>query len=247
MMRLMNPAWLAMLVASSVLAADYPAILDWSRRVDLSVPVSGVVQSVHVQPGQRVKPGEPLLSLDQTPFLAGVAEARADADRYAEEAADAKRELERAEELYARTVSSTSELDASKLRHARALALSAAAHARLERARWQLAATELRAPFPAIVLDRKVEPGAVVAAQCQPPLLINLAHAEELVARAALAEDQVAAISIGGTASFRTGGRGYAGKISALRVREDGNTVVEVTLPRAPGLAVGHQGVIRLP
>ncbi|NTV95356.1 MAG: biotin/lipoyl-binding protein, partial [Thiobacillus sp.] len=119
------PAW----------AADLTAQLEWSQRVAIAIPLTGVVETVNVQPGQRVDKGAALLSLNQTVFKAGLMEARADIERLTQEKADAQRELDRANELYARTVSSTTELDAAKLRHARAAALLAAAEARVEKAR----------------------------------------------------------------------------------------------------------------
>ena len=102
--------------------------------------------------------GALLLGLDPVPYKAQVAEARAETVGLAKEA-DTKRELERAQELYARTVMAITELDAARLKHARASAALAAAQARLERACWQLAQTELRAPSPALILERRASSG----------------------------------------------------------------------------------------
>ena len=126
--------------------------------MDLSAPLSGIVASVQAQPGQTVDTGALLLGLDPVPYKAQVAKARAETDRLAKEA-DAKRELERAQELYARAVTATTELDAARLKHARASAALAAVQARLERACWQLAQTELRAPSPALILERRAPSG----------------------------------------------------------------------------------------
>ncbi|PIV87497.1 MAG: hypothetical protein COW48_11270 [Hydrogenophilales bacterium CG17_big_fil_post_rev_8_21_14_2_50_63_12] len=109
------------LVAGNALALDLPATLDWSGRVSLTLPVAGVIEQVNVQAGQTVKKDTLLATLNPTLFKAGVAETRADLDRLIQEEADATRDLDRVKELYARTVSSTTELDAAKLRHARAL------------------------------------------------------------------------------------------------------------------------------
>jgi len=132
-MRLLAAALLLMTLP--VQAAELAAQLEWYERVELSTPVSGVVVRVTVEPGQSVRKGTLLLSLDPTLFKAGLAEAQADSTRLGEEQADAKKELGRANELYARTVSSTTELDASKLRDAKAAAQVAAAQARVTKAR----------------------------------------------------------------------------------------------------------------
>jgi RND family efflux transporter MFP subunit len=240
-------ALLTFLAATSAAAAELPARLDWSQRVDISASVSGVVETVHVQPGQRVAKGSILASLNPTLFKANLMEARADIDRLGQERADAQRELDRANELYARTVSSTTELDAAKLRHARASALLAAAEARVEKARRLLDESEPRAPFDAVVLDRAAEPGMVVAAQCQPPALVTLARADEMLARAEPGPGQAAGIKAGGPAIVVIAGKTVEGRVAALRARADGRHLLEVAIPRAEGMTAGQAAAIRLP
>lgn len=239
-------AALLSLLATSAWAADLPARLDWSQRVGIAAPVSGLVETVHVRPGQTVDKGAVLLSLNQTLFKAALMEARADIERLTQEQADARRELDRAEELYARTVSSTTEFDAAKLRHARASALLAAAEARVEKARRQLDESEPRAPFAALVVDRAAEPGMAVSAQCQPPVLLTLARADEMLARAGLNAEQAAGIRLDGPADVEAGGKTLEGRITALRTVPDGRYQVEVAFPRAQGLMAGMPASLRL-
>ena len=156
---------LAMSLAASAWAAD---------RVRLSTPVSGVVKEVYVQTGQRVKKGDKLLALDDTRFKARVMEAEAAMMRVKQEADDADREFKRAEELFDRGVSSTTEFDAAKLRHARATASSKEAEARLIIAQKNLEDSVLKAPFDGVVRAREAEPGMYVAAELNPPTLIVL-------------------------------------------------------------------------
>jgi RND family efflux transporter MFP subunit len=234
------------LAAALAGAADLPAQLDWSQRVEIAAPVSGVVDSVAVRPGQRVAKGAPLLSLNQTLFKANLMEARADIERLTQEQADAERELGRANELYSRTVSSTTELDAAKLRHARARALLSAAEARAEKARRQLDESEPRAPFDAIVLDRYAEPGMAVAAQCQPTLLVSLARVDEILARASLSVGQAAAVKPADKAVVTVNGKVIEGQIAALRSKPDGRYQLDVAIPRSEDLLAGMQAGIRL-
>lgn len=142
--------------------------------VPLTTPVSGVVKSVFVSVGQRVKKGQPLLALDDTIYQARVMEAEAGVARAQEEGLDAGRNLARAKELYSRAVSSTTELDAAKLRSARADAVSKEAQARLIIARKNQQDSVLRAPFDGVVTARMAEPGMYVATTLQPPTLIVL-------------------------------------------------------------------------
>ncbi|GBL46016.1 RND multidrug efflux membrane fusion protein MexE precursor [Sulfuriferula multivorans] len=142
--------------------------------IPLTTPVSGVVKSVFVSVGQRVKKGQPLVALDDTIYQARVMEAEAGVARAKEEGLDAERDLARAKELYSRAVSSTTELDAAKLRNARADAMTKEAQARLIIARKNQQDSILRAPFDGVVNARLVEPGMYVATTLQPPTLIVL-------------------------------------------------------------------------
>jgi RND family efflux transporter MFP subunit len=142
--------------------------------VELTTRVSGVVETVLVKPGQRVKKGTVLLRLDRTVLQARLDEAAAEQARAQADEADAKRELGRAQELFNRTVSSTSELEAATLRHARAQAAMAAADARRVIAQKNLNDAELKAPFEGVVSAVPGLPGTVVAADCQPKPLVIL-------------------------------------------------------------------------
>lgn len=152
------------LLPGAVLAAD----------IELTTRVSGVVEEVLVKAGQRVKKGAVLLRLDKTIYQAHVDEAGAEGDRLRAEEAEAKRDLDRAQELYSRTVSSTTELDAAKLRYARAKSALTVAEARLTIARKNLTDTELRAPFDGWIAKVPAAPGVVVSAECQPRALVGM-------------------------------------------------------------------------
>jgi RND family efflux transporter MFP subunit len=145
-----------------------------AERVELTTRVSGVVEEVLVKAGQRVKKGAVLLRLDKTVLQARLDEATAEQARADADEGDARRELERAEELFNRTVSSASELEAATLRHARAKAALSGANARLVIAQKNLADAELKAPFNGVVKSVPGGPGTVVTADCQPKTLVIL-------------------------------------------------------------------------
>jgi RND family efflux transporter MFP subunit len=205
-----------------------------------------VVDSVNGQPGQVVRKGELLVSLNPTLFKASLTEAQADSTRLDEELADAQKELNRANELYARTVTSTTELDASKLRHARAAAQLGAAKARVDKARRLLDESEIHAPFDALILDRQAEPGMAVAAQNQPPALVTIARADQIIARAALSADKAASLKPGSRMDITAGGKTLSGRVVAIRARADGRYLLDVAIPRGALLA-GMSASIRLP
>lgn len=168
----MNQRIAAIALAGLSLAGANPL---WAAdKVELTTRVSGVVEAVLVKPGQHVRKGAVLLRLDKTVLQARFEEAQAEHARAQADEADAKREQGRAQELYDRTVSSTSELEAAELRYARAQAALAAARARRVIAQKNLADAELKAPFNGVVSAILGGPGSVVVAECQPKPLIIL-------------------------------------------------------------------------
>jgi RND family efflux transporter MFP subunit len=166
----------AYIVASAFAGAGLAAAGPSSAadKVELSTRVSGVVAEVLVKSGQRVKKGAVLLRLDRTVLQARLDEAAAEHAQAVADEADAKRERERAQELFDRTVSSASELEAATLRHVRTQASLSAASARRVIARKNLQDAELRAPFDGVVSALPGGPGTVVTADCQPKTLVVL-------------------------------------------------------------------------
>jgi RND family efflux transporter MFP subunit len=154
-----------MLMTTPLWAAD---------NIALTTRVSGVVDQVLVKVGQRVSKGTVLLRLDNTILQARFDEAAAEHARAQADEADAKRDLNRMQELFDRTVSSTTELDASTLRHARAQAALSASQARRVIAQKNLNDAELKAPFDGVVSAVPGAPGTVVVADCQPKTLVML-------------------------------------------------------------------------
>jgi RND family efflux transporter MFP subunit len=163
--------WVAALTAWGVMASG---TLWAAEDIPLTTPVSGVVEKVFVKPGQRVSQGTLLLQLDKTILQARLDEAAAEQARAQAEEGDAKRDLDRAQELFDRTVSSATELEAAALRYARAQAVLATASARRVIAEKNLQNAELKAPFDAVVKAVPGMPGTVVTADCQPKTLVVL-------------------------------------------------------------------------
>ena len=85
------------------------ATLQWGQRAELGTLVSGVVAEVPVRAGQSVNKGALLVTLDDRGFRARVQGAQAAVTRTGVRFEEAKREQERAIELYDRTVLSEHE------------------------------------------------------------------------------------------------------------------------------------------
>jgi RND family efflux transporter MFP subunit len=233
-------------------AADMPATLQWSQRVELSTPVSGVVKAVNVEVGDLVKRNQVLLSLDSTTYRASVAENQAEISRFNAAAEEAKRDLDRAQELYQRTIVSTTDLDQAKLRRVKSLSMLAEAHARLRQNQKLLDDTSLRAPFDAVVILRQAEPGQSVASGLQPQMLLTLARSGEMIARMQLPSSQRDNLKAGQTVTVNVAGISHTGKIKTLGLepvptKEGATYPVDVLFKNKRPLRAGAPAMVKLP
>ena len=210
------------LVAAPAYAVDYDAVIDWSQRVALSTVVSGVVVEVNAVPGQVVEKGAVLVRFNDTPFKAEVAQAQAQVAMSKVSFAEAQRDLKQAEELYARTVLSTVELENAKHKFARALAAQRSAQAALMAADYRLREASIRAPFAALVLKRQVEVGQGVVANLEAAPLVTLARRGEYVAVVAVPESALGRVTLGAQAAVRVGDQRYTGSVQAMALEPSG-------------------------
>lgn len=249
--------WLsALLLGYGVVAAaaEIEGRLDWAQRVEMSTPVSGTVQKVLVEVGARVKKGEALLVLDPRPFKARVDKAQAELVSAKETLEEAKREQDRAQELFDRQVMSTHELQLEKIALTNAEAAYQRARSESDLAKLDLEYSTVRAPFPAIVLQRQAQPGQTVVTRLQTTPLLVLASSERMVVRLAVAPDQLARLQPGSEVQVRVAGRSYQGSIGNLGLEPEQNEQglrydVEINIPAGAdqNLRAGMVATVVLP
>lgn len=202
--------------APAAWAVGADAVLEWSRRVELSLPVPGVIAEVPVEVGARVKRNQLLLALEDAPFKAAVTQAQALLTQRKSEYRETERDLKQAQELYARTVLSTVDFENAKNKHARAQASQLSASAVLDEARWRLRVSAIRAPYDGMVIQRQAQPGQTVAAELRPQTLLVFAAVDEYIARARLPAESIAAINVGQVASVSVAGEKYPAKVKQV-------------------------------
>jgi len=235
-----------------VWATDIQATLEWSQRVELSTPISGTVQSVNVEVGDRVKKGQILLSLDDTFLQAKVDQNKSELTRLNAEAEECRRELDRVLELHERTVVATTELDQAKLSALRSESLIAEAKARLRQNQRVLDDAAIRAPFDAVVILRNAETGQSVVTGLQSPMLLTLAKSGEMIARAQLASAQLDQLKINQAVIVKVGGKNFTGKIKTLGLEPIETSdelvyLVEVVFTCLETLRAGTPALLQLP
>ena len=213
-MRLLALAvWFFPLVA---LAAGYDTTVQWARRLELGLPVSGVIRSVDVDPGARVHRGQLLLALEDVPFRAVVEQAEA---RVTERRADrdkAARDYKQAKELYDRTVLSAVDLENARLKANRTEAGLKAAGAQLSRARYELDHSRITAPFDGWVLEVHAQPGQSLVNALEAHPLIMLAAQGEYEVHVRIPGPVVNGLKVGQNVNISVAGEGYAGRLRSI-------------------------------
>ncbi len=197
-------------------AAEYPATLTWSQRAEVSLPVSGVVKTIEVKPGDRVSTGQRLLALDERHFKNAVYRASSQIKKLTLTRDEAQREFERNQELYERTVTSQHDLEVAEIAYNVALADYANARSELTRAKLDLEYSIAHAPFDAVVLAVNVAVGESVINEQQAMPLVVIGSDRPMLARAVLNAEQLTKLAPGAAAEVQVNGRRYEGKITSL-------------------------------
>ena len=203
-------------MAPAALALEIEAKLSWSQRVELAMPVSGVIKKVSVNAGDRVKKDTPLVELDDRAYRAAVSKARAVIKDLDEQQKEAARELERAQQLYDGTMLSQHELQMVKNAKVNADARYQAAKAELVQVQLDLEYATLRAPFDAIILQRHAELGQTVVSQLKPETLIVLAAAGRMLATGYLPQEDLEGDIRDKPAMIRVNNQSRQGRIKSI-------------------------------
>lgn len=176
----------------------------------------GMVTRVWVEPGDWVRQGQVLASIERSvqsqetnQLAANVIVAQADARL-------AQSELDRASALVARGFISKADLDRKTATRDSARARVAVAQAQLGAGRARVGRLDIRAPAAGLVLTRAVEPGQVVGAGSG--VLFRLARDGEMELKAQLAEGDLARMNVGYPAKVTPVGTGlsFSGRIWQL-------------------------------
>lgn len=169
------PAQATVLVQRETLRRYAPAVGNLRARQTTTIgpQVSGRVEKVLVDVGDRVRKDQLLVQLDPVSFeiqvgqsTAAVAAARGALEYAAVDVANAQREMQRQLGLFEQGVGTTKERDDAVTAHERALATRTEKQARLaeaekqlEWAQRQLAETRILAPYDGAITARLVDPG----------------------------------------------------------------------------------------
>ena len=211
--------------ATSSLAVDLPAVLQYERVVDLSVPVSGVVSNVLAEEGQSVKKGELLMELDDLPFKVNIDKTAAELRLLKAERLAMEKELKRNKELYERMVLSTVSLDGSELNFIRADSLWNAKQAELKLVKYDYEKSRLHAPFAGKIINRAVEPGQTIRTEMQVPVLFRLADTTGFIVEAEVPADKIGILAHGVKLEVRISGKLFPAMVKSTTLLSPGRSI----------------------
>ena len=169
-------------------------LLARQTEADLSFPQAGLLATVAVRAGDRVKPGQELARLQLDPIEAQLAQARAVLEKF-------QRDLTRVEKLQAERVATL-----ENLQDARTAVTQA--EAALRTAEFSHRHAVILAPADGLILRRLAEPNEIVAAGR--PVVAFAGDSEGWIVKASLASRDAARIALGSATTLDDGNGGRA-------------------------------------
>jgi HlyD family secretion protein len=195
--------------------------IEPGREVEVRPRIAGIIETIHVDPGNEVERGAPLLEIERELLASQVREAEAAVREADVELRYAGIEVERAAELERSGASSPQKGDVARARHERAQALRARARAVRDTLATQLSYATVVSPLAGRVLDVYVEEGQAVSpvtAVTGGTLMLSLAATDSLHPEGLVDENEVTRVAVGQPARIRT--EAFADRVFEGRVRE---------------------------
>lgn len=142
------------------------------KTVSVESQVAGIVQQLHYRPGQFVHKGELLVTLDERPFLAALAQAQANVSRDKAQAQLDQAQVGRYQQLYQQGIVPREQYDQYLATFSSAKATVAADEAAVQTAKINLSYCSIYAPISGVTGAQLVYPGAAVKANDVPVLVV---------------------------------------------------------------------------
>ena len=171
--------------------------------VEVGTQASGQVAELYVDFNAPVEKGQLLARIDPTLQRQAVREAEANLERTRADVGQKQREFDRTQELHVQQGATDSEYDAAEYALKIARSNRTSAEVNLERARNNLAYTEIYSPIDGIVIQRNVDVGQTVAASLSAPLLFLIAaDLTQMEILASVDESDIGTVEVGQETRF---------------------------------------------
>src|ERR1041385_8139069 len=191
--------------------------------VSVGTQVSGQISDLNVDFNDHVKKGQLLARIDPTLALQAVTDAQANLEKSEAQAVQASRDFNRNRELMNAGLVARSEYETTQSGAEVAQAGVKSASIALDRAKQNLAYTNIYAPIDGVVVDRNVQQGQTVAASLSAPQLFVIANdLSQMQILAQVGESDIAQIKQGQPAEFTVAaltGRTFQGAVQQVRLQ----------------------------
>jgi HlyD family secretion protein len=214
------------------------------KTVQVGTQVSGLLAGIFADFNDRVTKGQLLARIDPTLQEQAVRDAQAQLERAQAQLRQAQQEYNRNAPLARDKFISASEFGTVQVNLSVAQATVKSAQVTLDRARQNLAYTNIYAPISGVVVARNVDVGQTVAASLSAPTLFLLAQdLSQMQILASVDESDISSIKEGQTAKFTVqsyAGRTFTGNVEQVRLQSTTtDNVVSytavITVPNADG------------
>lgn len=202
----------------------------------------GRVTAVFVEAGTWVRAGQTLATVDRSVQVQQTAQLAASVDSARANAALTQNEYDRSAALVGRGFVSKADLDRKRAARDQANAQVRVAQASLNATRAGVGLLDIRAPTAGLILQRNLEVGQVIGPGSQ--ALFRLARGGEMEMRAALSQQDLAAVRVGQPASVTpigaaTSVTGAIALISPVIDPTSRQGEVRIAIPYGPGIRPG--------
>ena len=202
----------------------------------------GMVRQVLVEPGQWVRAGQVLATIDRSVQTQTAASLGASIKVAQADATLAQSELDRAQQLVARGFISKSDIETKTATRDAAAARVRVAQAQLAQQQATNGRLDIRAPAAGLVLTRQVEPGQIVNSASG--MLFRVAMDGLLEMRAALSESDLATVHVGARATVTPVGstdsfQGVVWQVSPVIDPTTRQGIARIQLAYSPSLRPG--------
>ena len=199
--------------------------LEAVDRIRVKPLVSGKVEKIFVEEGQKVKKGQPLLKIEDSDFRLLLKEAQWNLEQAKRELENKRKVYERRKFLYEKELISREEFESVKTQLEVLEARISSLKAVLEKRKVDLERTLLRSPTDGYVLKRLVSVGDVVGPQVTCFEVIKLSPLRFVFN---VPQEMLGSVKKGKTVKIRIQGKVFKGKISFLSPSADESRMVTV-------------------
>jgi HlyD family secretion protein len=193
------------------------------KTVQVGTQVSGQIAAIYADFNQKVKKGQLLARVDPTLQRQAVQDAQAGVERAQSQLTLAQQEYDREKTLFDAKVITATEFGTAQSSYEVGKANLKSAQIALDKARQNLAYTNIHAPIDGVIVERTVDVGQTVAASLSAPELFLIANdLSEMQILAKVDESDIGSIAVGQPVSFTVQAypnRSFTGTVQQVRLQ----------------------------